>query len=307
MGLKWFFLINPEAGGKRAGKSWPKLSVLLAEKSIDFESAFSLSASHAIELVGSAVDNGFRNFIAVGGDGTMNLLVNGIFRHATVDQQEITIGIIPVGTGNDWIRSTGIPVSAIGAIELICRAKTGFHDIGKITFTGAQNQKVCYFINMAGFGFQGLIASRIEGVSSSIKKGAFAFVLGIFDALFRYKTTQVYISSSVWDVKDMIYNISIGIGRYCGGGMKMTPEAQTDDGLFDITLIKKISKSEVLLNLPGLFNGSFVKNKKVIRQRASKIWIESTPLLPAECDGEVLGYGNGEIEIIKGAIRVIIP
>lgn len=307
MGLKWFIVINPEAGGKRAGRAWPNLSRLLVEKSIEFESAFSQSAGHSIELVGRAIDNGYRNFIAVGGDGTLNLLINGIFRHPTVDQHEVTIGIIPIGTGNDWIRSTGIPNSISDAVNVISQAKTGYHDIGKITLTGNRDKEARYFINMAGFGFQGLIASRIEGVSSSIKKGAFAFLLGIFDALFRYKTTHVTIYADDWEIDDLIYNISIGIGSYCGGGMKMTPDAKTDDGHFDITLIKKISKAEVLFNIPGLYSGSFVRNKNVIRVRASKLWIESMPLLPVECDGEVLGYGNGESEIIKQALRVIIP
>ncbi|MBX7107140.1 MAG: hypothetical protein K1X61_00695 [Chitinophagales bacterium] len=160
---------------------------------------------------------------------------------------------------------------------------------------------------MAGFGFQGLVAERIEGVSSGIKKGIFAFVLGIFDALFRYRITDVSVELEDGEVKGMIYNMNAGIGKYCGGGMKMAPDAIDDDGLFDITIVREISKAEVIINIPGLFSGNFLKHKKVSRHRKKSMTIKSTPYLPVECDGEVLGYGDVHLQIIEKCIRVVVP
>lgn len=307
MNTRWFVLVNPAAGGNKAGKIWPVLKQQLIDEPVDYEYRVSKNSADAIELIQHAVELGYRHFIAVGGDGTFNLLVNGIFRHAPGKTSEYVIALIPVGTGNDWIRTAGIPRSPKTAIQLISQSKTKMHDVGKITFVNDQKTEIKHFINMAGFGFQGLIASRIEGVSSTIKKGAFAFVLGILDALFRYKVTWVSIDADGWRIEDHIYNMSIGIGRYCGGGMKMAPDALTNDGLFDVTMVKAISKPEVIMNIPGLFSGKFVKNRKVLRQRSQQLKIESTPMMPVECDGEVVGFGNAHVVILKDAIMVIAP
>ena len=303
---EWFILINPAAAGKRAAKQWPFISKLLNEAGIRFQHRFSTSAEDAVEQVTTAVRQGYRHLVAVGGDGTLNLVINGIFQQAFVDTRDIVLAIIPVGTGNDWIRTHQIPRSTKAAVALLSAHKTALHDVGKITFTG-QHSTVKYFINMAGFGFQGLVAERIEGVSSGIKKGIFAFVLGIFDALFRYQVTQVSIELDDFRMNGMIYNMNAGICKFCGGGMKMAPDAVADDGMFDITIVRKISKGEVIINIPGLFSGKFLKHKKVSSHRIRKVKIKSNPLLPVECDGEVLGYGDVQLQIVEKGIRVIVP
>ncbi|HUM47869.1 MAG TPA: diacylglycerol kinase family lipid kinase [Chitinophagales bacterium] len=307
MDEKWFVLVNPAAGGYKAEKAWPHISEGLKKENIDFQFQFSRSATDILKVIGDALQQGFRKFIAVGGDGTLNLMINGLFQHSAIQTNTLTIAIIPVGTGNDWIRTQRIPKSHGRAILLIGQGNTFFHDVGKICLHRNDSVFTKYFINIAGFGFQGLVAERIEGVSSGIKKGIFAFVLGIFDALFRYDVTRVWIKMDEKKLEGLIYNVNTGICKFCGGGMKMTPDAITDDGLFDITIVKKISRAEVILNIPGLFNGRFLKNKKVSQYRARKISIVSTPLMPVECDGEVLGYGNAEVEILEKAIRVIGP
>ncbi|MEO6166670.1 MAG: diacylglycerol kinase family protein [Chitinophagales bacterium] len=305
MDEKWFVLVNPAAGGYKAEKMWPDIMGLLKNEAIDFQFQVSKSAAHTLQIIDAAIQHGSRKFIAVGGDGTINLLINGIFQQKTIEPNSITIAIIPVGTGNDWIRTQRIPKSPKEAIGLIRREQTTFHDVGRIDLQGNKAPLTKYFINIAGFGFQGLVAERIEGVSSGIKKGIFSFVLGILDALFRYTITQVSIELDEEKIEGAIYNVNAGICKFCGGGMKMTPDALTDDGLFDITIIRKISKAEVIVNIPGLFNGGFLKNKKVSQHRTKKFNIVSNPLMPVECDGEVLGYGNARVEIIKEAIRVI--
>ncbi|MGB3075793.1 MAG: diacylglycerol kinase family protein [Chitinophagales bacterium] len=303
----WFVLVNPAAGGFKAKKKWPAISLMLQKEGIDFICQFSKSAEDIISTISEAIQKGFRKFIAVGGDGTLNLIINGIFSQHEVSSDKITVAIIPIGTGNDWIRTHRISKSAGKAIALIKSKKISFHDVGKISLSGNQNTSVKYFINMAGFGFQGLVAERIEGVSSGIKKGIFAFVLGIFDALFRYNTTQVSITLDEEEFSGMIYNVNAGICKFCGGGMMMTPDALNDDGLFDITIIRKISKSEVIRNVPGLFSGRFINNRKVSQHRTKKMRITSIPFMPAECDGEVLGYGNVTAEILPKAIIVVVP
>ena len=301
----WFVLVNPAAGGYKVQRKFSSISKALTKAGIAFQFETSKSPSHAIEITERAVLNGFRNLIALGGDGTMNMLINGIFRQRNVATNRITIAIIPVGTGNDWIRTHQIPKSVEGAIEFIKRKKTVPHDVGHLAVRNGSAIRERYFINMAGIGFDGFVAERIEGVSSIIKIGTFAFVLGILDALFRYQHSNVTIRLDDQQIDQAIYNINAGICKYAGGGMKIAPNAIFNDGFFDVTVIKKIGKAEVIWNIPGLFNGTFVKNKKVTQYRTKNISVISVPQLPVECDGEVLGYGNVELKVLESAVNVV--
>lgn len=307
MDKKWFVLVNPAAGGNRAKKCWPGIADLLKANEIDYEPYFSKSPGDAVISVSNAVENGFRRFIAVGGDGTLNLTVNGIFHKKTVDTTLITLAMIPVGTGNDWIRTHRIPSSFSKATSVIRHGQTQLHDIGVLHFYHHEPTVTKYFINMAGFGFQGFVVQRIEEVSSGIKKGVLSYVLGIFKALFKYETTSVRLKFDDGQIDGKIYNVNAGICKYCGGGMKMAPDASAVDGLFDITVIKKISKTEVILNIPGLFSGRFVRNKKVSRYRSATLHLISEPNMPVECDGEMMGYGDAHLEIIPKSLAVVIP
>jgi diacylglycerol kinase (ATP) len=303
---EWFVLVNPASGSGKTAEKWPAIDLALRNAGIGFQSEFSQSPQHATVLVKEALNNGFKKMIAVGGDGTMNMLINGLFAGNDLRLNDITVGIIPMGTGNDWIRTHRIPKSITGAVDVIRKGRTISHDVGRIMLRGTSGERVQYFLNVAGFGFQGLVAERIEGISSKMKKGTSAFVRGLFDALFKFHAAEMMIQIDGISLHGDVFNLNVGICKYCGGGMKVTPDAIPGDGWFDITLIKKLSKGEVIINVPRLFNGSFVKYHKVRQYRAKKISFVSDPLIPAECDGEVLGYGNAEVEIIRNAVQAIV-
>ena len=150
------------------------------------------------------------------------------------------------------------------------------------------------------------MAERIEGVANWIKIGPSGFYLGIIEALSRYKTTQVKIRLNDEQLQGKFFNVSIGICKSAGGGMKLTPDAISDDGLFDITVAGDLTKTDVITNVVRLFNGSFVRHRKISQYRTKKIEITSVPLAPIETDGEVVGYGDFEADILEKAIRVIV-
>lgn len=288
-------------------KRWNTIQQQLHHTSIDFEFGTSQNREDGIQIIHEAISRGFKKFIVVGGDGTFNSLVNAIFTQQTVSPSLVTIAIIPIGTGNDWIKTHRIPKSSAKAIAVIKKENTRLHDVGIVRKKIESKVEERFFINVAGFAFQGFVAERIEGKSKWLKLGLAAFVLGIADALFRYKTTDVVLEMNGEKMEGKFINISAGICKYAGGGMKLTPDAVTDDGLFDITLAKNLTKWEVLINVPRLFSGSFVKHKKVDQFRMKRFSISSSPLFPIETDGEVFGYGNAEVEIIEKAIRVVVP
>ena len=179
------------------------------------------------------------------------------------------------------------------------------HDVGMVKLKNDTANSTRYFINVAGFGFSGCVAERIELKNKWLKVGAAGFVLGMADALFRYTAASVHLYANGNNREGRFINLSIGICRFAGGGMKLTPDSIADDGLFDVTVAGDLSKAEVIANIPRLFSGSFVRNKKVIQFRTDKIRITSVPQLPIETDGEFLGYGEAEIEIIPSAIKTI--
>lgn len=302
---KWFLIINPFAGGGKTEKKKQEVLDLLRRHHISFESAETYSRIEAAKLIHEKLSIGFRKFMALGGDGTLNSLVNGAFTQHEIPTEEITLALIPVGTGNDWIKMHRIPKSVSRAIEIISRGKTSLHDIGRVRKKNPEAD-IRYFINVAGAGFQGFVAERIEGVANWIKIGAPGFYFGIIEALSKYKTTQVTIHLNEEHLQGRFFNVTIGICQSAGGGMKLTPDAIADDGQFDITVAGDLTKTDVITNVVRLFNGSFVRHRKISQYRTRKIVIASVPLAPIETDGEVVGYGDFEAEILERAIRVIV-
>lgn len=310
----WFIVLNPFAANGRTIHRKKYILQQLAKAEIKFEFAISNSREEASSIIHHAIEDGFRKFISVGGDGTLNALVNGIFSQQNISPAVITVAIIPIGTGNDWIKTHGIPKSISKAIAVIRQGRTDYHDVGivKKKINASVHQQ--YFINVAGFGFEGFVVERIEGKSKWLKMGVLAFILGMIDALFKYRTTTVKItlsdgihSDDNQHLEGKFFNISAGICKYAGGGMKLTPDALTNDGLLDMTIAGNLSKWEVIKNLPGLFNGNFVAHPGVSQFRAKRFYISSVPPVPIEMDGEAFSYGDAEVEILRNAIQVVIP
>ena len=264
---KWFAIVNPVAGSGRGLTDWPLISRLLRERHIVPEYVFTERKYHAIELAVEAVNNGFRKIIVVGGDGTIHEVVNGLFIQKTVPTTDVLLSVIAVGTGNDWIRMFGIPRKYSEAIRAIADGHSFLQDVGVISYYKASYKQSRYMANVAG--------------------------------------VKVYVDDELV-VNDLVYSATIGIGRYNGGGMLQTPEAVADDGLFDLTVIRKMSRLAVLLHFKVLFNGRIYKLRKTSLNRGRRIRIESSPEIAVEVDGEALGYSPFEFEIIDRAVRVVV-
>ena len=157
---KWYVIINPNAGKGKGKKDWARISSLLEKADIGYEAVFTRDTHDAIGLAGAAVRAGWRRFVVVGGDGTMNEAVNGILEQDEVPVQEIRLGIISVGTGNDWGRMFGIPTDYAGAVETLRREKLFLQDAGIVRYEQHGRQHQRYFINIAGPGFDAVVVQR---------------------------------------------------------------------------------------------------------------------------------------------------
>lgn len=304
--MEWFVIVNPNAGKRKGEKDWLEIAAQLTAANIDFVNVFTEHRGHAVMLTRKYIENGHRNIIVVGGDGTLNEVVNGIFTQAQIPSNEITLAMIPVGTGNDWCRMYNIPGDYKQAIKLITKRKIFVQDTGTIKYISAESNEVTrYFINMAGMGFDALVAQKTNKQKDLGKGNPLSYVVNILSSLFDYKITKVTILLDEGKIVSDIFSMSVGICQYNGGGMKQAPKALADDGLFDMTLIKPIGKFKIMRNIIKLFDGSFTRLPEVSTFISSKIIVHSEPPMYLEADGESLGHTPFVFNIIPRSLNVV--
>lgn len=261
----WFIIANPTSGNRNFSKQWEEIQQLLNNKKIDFSFAFTQFSKHEIELVDKAIQNGFRNIISVGGDGTLHNVVNGIMLQRYVKTSDITIAVIPQGTGNDWIKTYNIPNNVAKAVEIIHQKKTILQDIGVLK---TDNNTVSYFNNVAGLGYDGYIVNKLKTLK---RFGSIAYLLSGLAGLLLYKKSVFKI---IFDDKVIETNCLMtifGICKFSGGGMQFTKDVNPSDGLFNITIVKNFTFFEVILNLRKLYSGNIVNHKKVATYTTKEI------------------------------------
>jgi YegS/Rv2252/BmrU family lipid kinase len=302
---KWIVIVNPNAGKGRGGKDWKHISSLLDRKGIHFEARFSERKGHAERIAIEAVNSGFRNIIVVGGDGTLHEVVNGVLKNTACYSTEISIGLIPVGTGNDWGRMFGIPLNYEGAVKIIDEEKTMLHDAGMVIYFEGAETITRYFINIAGIGFESAVVKRTNLQKERGYGGKFIYLYNLLVTLFSYKNKKVRITVDGEKKKYRTFSINIGNGRFCGGGMRQTPNAIPDDGLLDITVITEMGKIEIIRNLGILYNGQILSHPKIKGFRCKTFSIESDQPIYLEADGELLGHTPAHFSLIPSGLKII--
>ncbi|UCG26633.1 MAG: diacylglycerol kinase family lipid kinase [Bacteroidales bacterium] len=303
----WLVLVNPNAGSGRGKRDWKLIDNLLKTGGFRYQTVFTEKKYHAIDLAARNIERGYKKIIVVGGDGTLNEVMNGAFLQKKFSPKEVLIGMIPVGTGNDWERMYNIPSDYSKAINVLKRQRTFTQDAGIIHYHESGSRKIRYFINIAGMGFDARVVQKTNRQKDEGKKGALLYFLNIFTSLINYKCTHISIEIDGEHVYDgTVFSLSLGIGKFCGGGMRQTPEAIPDDGLFDLTIIKEMPKVQIIMSLKRLFDGSILHHPRVAGFTGKRIRIDSEPPIYIEADGESLGQSPVEFEIIPGSLDVII-
>jgi YegS/Rv2252/BmrU family lipid kinase len=302
---EWFTVVNPNAGNGKGKKDWDRISGLFAKENIQISVRFTEKKGQAIEFTRDAIGSGFRKIISVGGDGTLNEVVNGVFTQDFCSSKEVKIGMIPVGTGNDWGRMFRIPLVYEGAVNVIKENKIMPHDIGIISYYIGSEQQKRYFINIAGLGFEALVVNKTNKQKDKGKSSQAIYFYNLLSSLVSYKKPDVKIIIDGIISSCKIFSINVGNGRYCGGGMRQTPDALPDDGLLDITVIKEMSRFEVIKSLKLLYDGTILSHPKVDGYRSNNLKVTSESVIFAEADGESLGHTPLEFGIIPAGINVV--
>lgn len=304
MPKQWFVIVNPTSGNGASKKQWPRIYKELKLQQFQFKYSFTEHKNHAIELVKNAIDKGFTKIICVGGDGTLHSVVNGILMLNTPIISEVKIGVIPIGTGNDWVKTYGISTNYKKAIEILKTEYTTQQDIGKINITNTNT--VIYFNNLAGIGFDGYVVNKVHQFKNL---GSLAYLAGALLSLFSYKKPLLEISFNNTVLKHKTLLLFIGICKYCGGGMQLTQNPNPLNGLFDISFVKNISLLQLLINIPGYFNGNITQHKIIENYKIAelKIKVLDNQETYIQADGELIGSGDFSVSLLPKALTFIVP
>lgn len=201
----------------------------------------------------------------------------------------------------------GIPRKYSEAIKAIVAGHYFLQDIGRISYHKASYKQTRYMANVAGVGFDAHVNRQYNHLKQEGKRSRWLYIWCAIKAVMGYSSTGVkmYIDDNL-AINDLVYSATVGIGKYNGGGMIQNPEAVADDGLFDITIIRKLPLMRIILNFNALYNGRIFKVPRVLHTRGRNIRIESSPEIAVEVDGEALGYSPFEFDIIDKAVKVVV-
>lgn len=303
---KWLVILNPNAGGRQAERDWPNIEEELIKEGFDFELVKTEGPLHAVLITKEKIQSGYRKIIAIGGDGTLHEIVNGIMRQKIITADQILLAMISVGTGNDWIKTHNISSDYKIAIQQIKTGNTIQQDVGKITFRNeVSNTETRYFINSVGIGFDAKVVEYILPQKAKGKSSKSEYMLGLIKSLFTNKNVSSQLKLDSQTINTKLYNLSVGLCKFKGGGFKMLPNAIPDDGKLDVTLASRISKTKLLVSLPKIFGGKVEQIRYFKFFQTENLTLNISGPMCTEADGEFLGHYPLEVSIIPNQIKLI--
>jgi len=297
-------IVNPVAAAGKVGKQWPQLRHTLLQYGLQFEADLTQYPGHATELARKALDDDFRHLISIGGDGTLNEIVNGLFMDGHVPS-DVVLSIIPGGTGSDFVRTLGIPHNPKQACPATLSPKTRVVDIGEIHCVREGQHIKRYFVNVAGMGFDGEVSARVNRMDKRLG-GTIPYLTGLVITLLSYTNKDVTLTFDSQQIHGRFNSVIICNGQYFGGGMWIGPGAAADDGIFDVVLLKDLNKLEFLANVLRVYKGTHLTHPKVDAFQAPEIHVEAKQRMFIQADGEVIGEAPATFRIIPAALQVHI-
>lgn len=295
------FLVNPAADNGATGRRWPELAHRAARLGLAGETLFSERPGHLIELARTAVDGGATLVVAVGGDGTLNEVVNGIA------QRDVELATIPIGTGMDFGRTYGIPMSFEGAVQVARDGHARTIDAGRVRYrTWGGEDAERWFANVGSVGMSGAVAQRANGMSKALG-GKATFFYALTRVFLEWENTEVTVRVEGAERHGRMHDVIVANGVWHGGGMMLAPGAEPDDGFFEIVLIGDVSKLDFLTTAPKIYKGKHIHHPKVEVLRSPWVEVDAVEHLPIELEGEQVGTTPARFEVVPGALRVRVP
>jgi YegS/Rv2252/BmrU family lipid kinase len=304
---KTVFVVNPHAGNGATGKEWPRIRNRAVDLLGPFEHCLTVGPGDATRMTRNYLLEGFDRIICVGGDGTLNEVINGFFDENGSLGKNAVLGFIPNGTGCDFCRTIPIPNSLEGSLQTIRESHIRTIDLGLIRYQDYDG-RMCtrYFHNIASFGLGGEVDDRVNKTSKAC--GPFiTFIWATLVSLFAYGKKRIRIRVDEGEEQTMdVLNIAVANGRYHGGGMLVAPDAVVDDGLFHVTLIGAMRLPLIFWHLPKLYIGGIERIRQVSLSTGKRVTASSAQRVLLDIDGEQPGTLPAELMIVPGAVTMIV-
>ena len=290
--MRPYFIVNPVACGGKCAGMFDEVRKYLEEHGMDYEFIKTEAPGLSAGLALGAYERGERFLVSVGGDGTLSEIVSAIY-----DKSDVTLGLLPFGTGNDFARALAIPTEPRAAARVLLEGETRPVDAGL-----AGNKP---FINVGGLGFDVDVVLNTERYKGKLH-GMLPYFLGVMRSMTHLNRVPVKLTADGRVVEETALILSIANGTHFGGGMHVAPEADPSDGYFDVCMIRSISLATFLLLLPKFLKGRHVGKKPVVYFKAKEILVECERT-PVQLDGELGEYAPVCFKVLKGALKMVLP
>jgi len=299
----WFAVVNPQSANGSTRKRWPEYLIRLREAGYVIDFAYTTEIGDATQVTQRILKEGYTHIIAVGGDGTMNEVVNGFFSNGQLINAKAELALLSHGTGGDLIRTLQIPRGIEGFLEILQRGRRRCLDVGEVLFQDERgHQKHRYFLNVADVGLGGETVARVNK-QSKLLGGKLSFMIGSVLSILRYRNKVMSCQiDGLHVIEGCLNSIMVANGRYFGGGMMIAPHAELDDGLFDVVCLGDFSTMMLLRHLPKIYKGTHLEipGVSVYRGRSVVITIVEKALL--EIDGEQPGQAPLTFSLLPKAL-----
>ncbi|MGO9830173.1 MAG: diacylglycerol/lipid kinase family protein [Myxococcaceae bacterium] len=303
--MRTFLVVNPRSGNGDTGRRWPDILAAACGSMGEVGSAFTESPLHAAQLTARALADGYQCIVAVGGDGTLNEVVNGFFQVPGGPPTGATLAVIPRGTGGDFRRTFGWSTSLRSACARICAGQTRPLDVGRVAFLDAQGRaQQRYFVNVVSFGVSGQVDKEVNQASKGLG-GKATFFLASVKAMWRFRDQPIRLRADggKWEALS-ITTVAVANCQYFGGGMRVAPTADPSDGHFDVTVWSGYTLKDFALQSRRIYDGTHVQLAGTRTFRASLLEAESAEEVLLDVDGEQPGRLPVRVELLPSALRL---
>lgn len=310
--MKTAVVVNPRSAGGRTGERWSELRETLLHELGSFDDLQTSAPGEGTKLARQALDGGADLVIALGGDGTVNEVMNGFF---DADGKNVrpsaAFSVISAGTGGDFVKSLQQPKSLARAAADVKAAKPRAVDVGRLTYTKFSGEKATrHFINIASFGLSGRVVKYVNESSKALG-GKLSFALATLRAGMGYQNADVKLTlDDDAPRQGRIYTVAVANGRFFGGGMMVAPNAALDDGMFDVVMLGDFGMADLVLRGLDIYSGKHLTNPKVEVKRARRVVAEPTNAnteVLIDLDGEGPGKLPATFEILEKALLLRAP
>ena len=305
-------IVNPSSAGGQTRRRWPQLERTLRDTIGPFQPLFTERRGHATDLTRRALRDGVELVVSMGGDGTLNEVINGFFESDGESPEPVrpgaTFGLLPAGTGGDFPKTLGMPRDFESAARMLAASRPRPIDVGRMTYLDHDgSRRMRHFVNIASFGISGLVVRYVNNSSKALG-GKASFLLASLRATLAYHNARVSLRLDDGEPEEQpIHLVAVANGRFFGGGMKVAPDAEYDDGRFDVVTLGDASTATMLLHGTKIYSGAHLKLPFVSVRRAVKVSAES--LLGEEVlldvDGEQPGRLPATFELLPAPVQVM--